>query len=286
MRHKLSYDLFRAMSSPGQPRYAVASRFVEAILNDQYVGVYLLMERIDRDLLKLARFSSNNTEHAVIYKAVDHSANFSQPGHAGFEQQEPDPLALSYWKPLQDLNQFISTAPAEEFFDPTSGIASRVDLQNAIDFHLLVLLTSNHDGITKNFILARDRTEGAKFFFVPWDYDGTFGRNWNAQKLPADSWLSNHLFDRLFSNPKIQESYRSRWLELRRGPFATARIQEMIEENARSIRLGMERNQRRWQSASGWYPDSLTFEEDIREMKEWVAARGAFLDERFKEKPR
>src|SRR2546430_379352 len=33
MRHKLSYDLFRALSTSNAPRFAVASRFVEVRLN-------------------------------------------------------------------------------------------------------------------------------------------------------------------------------------------------------------------------------------------------------------
>src|SRR5438445_9903843 len=47
MRHKLSYDLFRSLSAPKAPRFAVASRFVEVHLNGKYNGVYLLMERLD-----------------------------------------------------------------------------------------------------------------------------------------------------------------------------------------------------------------------------------------------
>jgi len=47
MRHKLSYDLFRSLSYPNAPRFAVASRFVEVHLNGRYNGVYLLMERLD-----------------------------------------------------------------------------------------------------------------------------------------------------------------------------------------------------------------------------------------------
>jgi len=50
MRHKLSYDLFRSFSAQGAVRYAADSRFVEVYLNQRYQGVYLLMERVDRQL--------------------------------------------------------------------------------------------------------------------------------------------------------------------------------------------------------------------------------------------
>src|SRR4029434_8948560 len=90
MRHKLSYDLFRSLSSDGGRRYASASRFVEVEVNGRYNGAYLLMERLDRALLDLGSFDPAAPSHACIYKAVDHAANFSQPGHGGYEQQQTD----------------------------------------------------------------------------------------------------------------------------------------------------------------------------------------------------
>src|SRR5262249_54114274 len=148
--------LFRSLSTANAPRFAAGSRFVELYLNGSYHGVYLLMERVDRQLLGLRAFNSNDVTHACIYKAVDHAANFRQPGHAGYEQRDPDPLIVAYWKPLEDFNRFASTAPRAELFDQQNGIPSRLDLDNAIDFHLLVLLTSNMDGSDKNFIFARN----------------------------------------------------------------------------------------------------------------------------------
>ena len=134
MRHKLSYDLFRSLNQPDARRFAVASRFVEVFFDGDYHGVYLLMERVDGPLLGLRRFGSNDVSHACIYKAVDHAANFSQPGHAGYEQREPDALVKEYWQPLDEFDRFASRARETEFFDPQSGIGSRLDLDNAIDF--------------------------------------------------------------------------------------------------------------------------------------------------------
>src|SRR5262249_35010856 len=147
MRHKLSYDLFRSLSTKGDKRFAVASQFVELSLNGKYHGVYLLMERVDRQLLELAAYQSNDVSHACIYKAVGHAANFAHAGHAGFEQREPDPLGATYWQPLDDFNRFVSAASEAQLFHPLTGLESRLDLDNAIDFHLLVLVTSNIDGI-------------------------------------------------------------------------------------------------------------------------------------------
>ena len=219
MRHKLSYDLFLSLSSPNAERFAAASRFVEVNLNSGYNGAYLLMERVDRALLKLRNFDPGAPSHACIYKAADHNANFSQPGHGGYEQVEPDPLAKPYWEPLDELNRFVSRSNDVEFRDPEKGIAARLDIDNAIDFQLLVLLTSNVDGITKNFVLSRDAATpdapAPRFFFVPWDYDATFGRSWDATRVGADAWLSNHLFDRLHGDPAFRQRFAARWKQLR-----------------------------------------------------------------------
>jgi spore coat protein CotH len=288
MRHKLSYDLFRALSTSGSRRVAAASRFVELYLNGKYRGAYLLMERVDRRLLGLRPYNSNEVSHAVIYKAIDHAANFGQPGHAGYEQREPDPIT-PFWRPLDEFNKFVSTVPDAQFFDAQNGISSQLDLDNAIDFHLLVLLTSNMDGITKNFIFARNAATSTnshpKFFFAPWDYDATFGRNWEASRVAPTAWLSNHLFERLLGNPAYRDRFAARWKELSQKQFSAKAVQQMIDDNAKTLGDAAQRNAQRWRAQAGSYPDRLTFEEDVKEMKEWIVTRIQWLDQQISKAP-
>ena len=283
MRHKLSYDLFRSLSVSNAPRFASASRFVEVNLNGRYHGVFLLMERVDRALLELRRYDSNAASQACIYKAVDHAANFSQPGHPGYEQREPEPEVREYWGPMDEFNQFVSSATDTDFFHPETGVASRLDVDNAMDFHLLVLLTSNMDGIDKNFIIARDAptpaTPKPRFFFAPWDYDATFGRNWEASRVEPTAWQSNHLLDRLLSHQDYRKKFAARWQQLRNHQFSITNIERLMDENARTLGSAVRRNEARWKTLTGPYPDRLTFEGDLKEMKEWTAARLESLDQ-------
>lgn len=282
MRHKLAYDLFRSLARPGRPRFAADGRFVELQLNGRYHGVYLLMEHVDRQRLGLRSYRSNDFSHACLYKAIDHGADFAQPGHRGYQQREPDPVARPYWQPLDELDRFVSAAPDREFFEAETGLASRLDVANAMDFHLLVLLTCNADGIDKNFYLARDGQEAGpqrgRFLFAPWDYDGTFGRNWDASPFPAEVWLSNHLFDRLLENPAYRERFVARWQELRAGEFSLATVCRLMDDNARTLGAAVRRNVARWPT-TGWpYPDRLGFEEDLAQMKQWTQRRLQWLD--------
>ena len=288
MRHKLSYDLFRSLSTDGGRRFAADSRFVEVNLNGRYQGVYLLMERVDRNLLGLRQFDSNAVSQACIYKAVDHAADFSQPGHWGYEQHEPNPLVRPYWAPLEELNRFVSGAKDRDFFDPEEGIGSRLDLACVMDFHLLVLLTSNLDGFDKNLMLARDASTAAvpkpRFFFVPWDYDATFGRNWEGSRVSPTKWLSNSLFDRLQGSQVYRQQFAARWKQLCAREFSVANIERLIDENARTLGDAVKRNASRWQTLERSYGNRLSFEEDLRQMKEWVAARTRWLDAEIAER--
>jgi hypothetical protein len=52
----------------------------------------------------------------------------------------------------------------------------------------------------------------------------------------------------------------------------------MMDENAATLGEAARRNALRWRTLSGPYPDRVTFEEDLAQMKEWVAARVKWLD--------
>jgi spore coat protein H len=282
MRHKLSYDLFQSLSSEGVKRHASSSGFVELRFNGQYHGTYLLMERVEGSLLGFTPKGQPSKVPAVLYKAIDHEANFGNPGHSGYEQREPSPEDQEYWGPLDDLNQFVATAKDADFANAQSGIGSRLDIDNAIDFHLLVLFTSNMDGFDKNFILARNAVTEAhpvpRFFFVPWDYDATFGRNWEGSPVEPTFWLSNHLFDRLLSHEMFRRKYLDRWQALRRRQFSVETVHRMIDDNARSVATTARRNESRWTPIRGAESGSLAFTEDVAQMKEWVVARTRWLD--------
>ncbi|MEI6247029.1 MAG: CotH kinase family protein [Verrucomicrobiota bacterium] len=282
MRHKLSYDLFRAMGSETAPRFAASSRFVEVELNGRYHGVYLLMQPVDDLLVGLSPADKSDVTPAVIYKAVDHAANFAQPGHDGFEQRQPNPAIKESWGPLDDLYRFVSQAPDKEFFDPTLGIASRMDIDNAIDFHLLVLMTSNLDGITKNYNLVRRAVTATnpnpKFYFVPWDYDATFGRNWDGSMVDAKSWLSNRLFDRLLGNALYKTKYAQRWKALRSSLFTAENLSRMMDENVAALGPAALRNEKRWKNLNYANPQELTSTYDVVQMKRWVPLRLKWLD--------
>lgn len=155
-------------------------------------------------------------------------------------------------------------------------------MANAADFHLLVLLTSNMDGNDKNFMFGRDaQTQAApnpRFFFAPWTTtppSAATGRPRESVRQPG----VNHLLDRLLANRAYREQFAARWRQLRARGFFTATLERLIDENVRTLGLsGCAAQRRPLDQPADRYPDSLTFDQDVRQMKEWVAARTRWLD--------
>src|SRR5262249_34948974 len=98
------------------------------------------------------------------------------------------------------------------------------------------------------------------------------------------AWLSNHLFDRLLANPAYRDRFVARWKQLRQREFSAKTIQSMIDANARTLGRAAQRNATRWPTTAGPYPDTLSLEEDLAQMKSWTEARVKWLDQEIQRK--
>jgi len=52
----------------------------------------------------------------------------------------------------------------------------------------------------------------------------------------------------------------------------------MMDDNVRTLGAATNRNGVRWRTLTGPYPDRLSFEENVAQMREWIAARLKWLD--------
>ncbi len=297
MRDKISYDLFNQMRDERHYDYAAETRFVEVFLNDAYRGIYLLSERVDEDLLELADYNADDELHSVVYKSYGSATswqrwNLGADGLAyskvfenqGYLQKEPNPVNASqgnYWEPLLLFREFAIKSGQDYF---SKYIGDELDLNNLIDFYLLFLITGNPDGRLNNQYVCRDNSKDSKFFFVPWDYNASFGRNAYTSKHDYTRWYYNCLTDRLLKIESFRNSFKERWNELRKDIFTVENIHEMIEANAGLLEDPQKRNFNRYPIVVGanWqgdqYVDDYDFEDELDYIMMWVDGRIRFLD--------
>ena len=68
LREKLSYDIFKQLSDNN---FAPDSSYIELYVDNSYKGLYLISERVDRNMFSLSNYKKSDDIHSVIYEAVN-----------------------------------------------------------------------------------------------------------------------------------------------------------------------------------------------------------------------
>ncbi len=279
-RHKLSYDLFREMSSANR---APKSAYLPLYLNDNYEGLYVAMQKVNGSWLN---FDKEAPGKACLFKDafifVEEVLDNVQEPDNYYQQKFPDLATVDYKSELDELRHFIFNASDQEF---DTRVGDLFDLRNVIDWQLLLMLTNNHDGLYKNFYIYRLPHE-SKFSFIPWDYDHSFGRDGDYTLNLIENelgWEKMPLFKRLMSSETLNypEKLKKQWLELRQSIFTEAHIFNLIDENTNMLKPFLTANTEKWPNESEWYLDANNYDQEIAILKKFVPMRLKQLDEFF-----
>jgi len=277
MRNYQMYTWDRSMGNWG-----VGCRFVEMFLDidggklsqSDYVGVYVLMEKIKRDenrinVEPLETFHDTEPEITGGYiLKKDWESNFETDIYNDrLAYVYPDSLDITDeqedWL-LNYLNDFEAALAASNFDDPVNGYAQYIDPASFIDHHILVELAKNVDGFVLSTFLFKDRS--GKLNMGPiWDYNGSLGgadyfcnydpTGWlhefdentcvdasgcdstgeGGATFPADNPNAYRWYQRLFEDPEFALKYADRWFQLREDFFANANVMADIDYNVASL---------------------------------------------------
>lgn len=254
MRNRVAMDLWMDVGRKPQwtnmqdqlkSQIGINGEYVEVFVNDDYQGLYILSEQIDRKQLKVKSHSRGHPK-GIVYKAdnwgdtgtglatifeADLSAPIMNDLHwVGWNQKYPKETDLAHWEPLYKLYDLVKNRDNEEFI---SDIPNLVLLDNLIDYTLFLNLVGGEDNRGKNtyfyaYDISSSDLDDNKLIYTFWDMDGTWGRNWHSGMSPNDHWLSNNLLDRVAdSNPNLYRTrLKQRWQELRSNQFDVALIME------------------------------------------------------------
>ncbi len=107
-------------------------------------------------------------------------------------------------------------------------ISKYVDLKNAVDYFLFVNYVSGSDNMGNNVYICK-RKNTSKYFFVPWDLDGTFGKNFLGENISNSNKIYwNKLFTRLLNNDEFKEELKVRWESLKSNTLSQENIKLMF----------------------------------------------------------
>lgn len=296
LRNKISYELFRAFDSTN---VSAQNNFVEIYINQQYHGLYLLTQRVDKQLLNLNKNDSTsvlfkdiyfgynpdefeNKRLALInyYNKDKRYKNYSKKAKdklcrtAFFNQRFPKMERKDKTQIIYDLANFIWKSPDSIF---NSKVDSFFDLNNVIDWHLLLLLTNNSDGILKNYYLYKQNSQ-EKYKIAPWDYDHGFGRdgdgflNPNHFLNPNRSSFFKRLLETNACDYKNRLKNRYKYLKTKEI-LSVENLHNQIDKEVKTLKFYAEKNHQKWGMKPQKYFKNCDFDSEIKFLKNWIQLR-------------
>lgn len=328
--HQLSRDV---------GRYSPRTRTVEVYLNTaggavtvpsagggNYNGVYIVEEkikvgkdRVDIDKLELENTTEPSVTGGYLLK-IDRSGSGDatlNAGSASMVYVSPDGAELNAGlRNAQNtyianyFNTFYSVLSSATWTNPTTGYAAYIDVDAAIDHHLLNVLSFNIDALRLSAYLYKPRN--GKITMGPlWDYDRTLGstdgrdfnpRRWRSgspdygtDMFNSDPIFNNPWYSKMFTDIDFWQKYIDRYQQLRRAQFSTNHLHALVDTLANQVRESQAREYVRWggwnaprngtacDGAGAGYCNTFngTYQGEIDFMKKWLADRVDFMDTNF-----
>ncbi len=312
MRNVLAYQLANEMG-----RYASRTCFCEVVLNGDYKGVYVLMEKIKRDknrvnITKLGTsdISGDAVTGGYIIK-IDklEGANiqgwYSQfPPYPGARQR----IYYQYDYPKQEdivpqqqayiqnyIYTFESLMAGPDYADPQHGYTQDLDAASCVDVFILNEISRNVDGYRLSAFMHKDRdSKNGKLTMGPiWDYDLAFGNAdyYNGAKLfgwqvdfrvESDDYQIPFWWRKLMQDSSFARRINSRWRELRKSILDVQRIHACIDSMAQHLDEAQKRNFERWPILGTYvWPNAFigqTYSEELNYLKQWVNLRILWME--------
>jgi hypothetical protein len=279
IRNVLTYDLGRQLG-----QYAPRTKLCEVILNDTYIGVYVLMERIkinpgrvNVDPLTYTDTLNNEltggyiikvdktTSGGVIAWTSPYTAQAPSTGPLYYQMHDPEldalhPDQFNYIKTY--VNNWETALKSVNFANPQTGFRAFSDELSFIDFFIINELSKNVDGYRISTFLHKKRvSEGGKIHAGPlWDFNLGWGNANYCQGGQTSGWEINFnsvcqgnganmnpfWLNRMLQDSVFANNLKCRWIDLRTSILSDERLINYIDSLGTILEEPAQRNYDRW----------------------------------------
>lgn len=262
VRNALTYALSRQMG-----HYAARTQFCELIINGQYQGIYVLMEKLKRDnrRINIANLDSNEiTGDDVTGGYIIKIDKFTGSGGDGwysnyfaaahpnnqipffqFEYPDQDDIVIQQKAYIQSyVDSFEYALNSISLSDTINGYRHFIDVNSFIDFFILNELSRNVDGYRLSTFLFKNKdSKGGKLKAGPvWDFNIAYqNANYCSGNLTT-GWAYNFgsvcgtageqipfWWAKFMQDQTFKNDLKCRWQELRATILSTTFINSYID---------------------------------------------------------
>lgn len=299
IRNILAYRLSRELG-----HYAPRTKLCELVLNGDYRGVYVLIEKIKRDKNRVdissltpEEIQGDDLSGGYIIKIDKNEGNsgpmwYSEAGGIYFQYEYPDydeivPEQKNYIKNY--IDGFEESLVSPHFSDPVLGYRTHMDDSSFIDFFIVNEVSKNVDGYMLSTFFHKDKeSEGGKLTMGPvWDFNLAFGNADYREGFRTDGFQVNinsapWWWGRLMQDTTFMDDIKKRWYSIRNDQFRTDAIYAIVDSLSLLLDESQERNFKRWDILGSdiWpnYYVGETYEDEITFLKNWTSQRLLWLD--------
>lgn len=312
MRNIISYDISNKMG-----HYASRTKLCELVLNGQYQGIYVLMEKIkaDNNRVDIAKLqptdiSGDELTGGYIVKIDKTTGNGGEGWTSDYQTSSATNINFLYHYPSSAnimpeqqvyiqtyIDSFEDALAGPDFIDPILGYKNYASINSFIDYFILNEISKNVDGYRISTYLHKNKdSNGGKLKMGPvWDYnlgwwnadycDGNLTTGWAYQfndicggGLDVPFWWT-----RFMQDPSYTTQLRCRWEELRETTLSISSLNLFIDSVANYLDESQERYFTKYPILGQYVwpnpsPIATDYAGEITALKTWITDRIAWMD--------
>ena len=304
LRNRIATELWNDFAR--KPYYAadgdevfsgVRGRVVEVFLNDEYIGIYSLIETMDNKTLGLSKsrkgiihgqlWKTNGYGLSMMYNTPSVFDNTSSTWDV-FETKYPDikDVYPTDYSPLWKAINFVVNSSDEEFKD---SVAYYFDLPVVEDYYIYTQSLCAVDNIGKNMYWAiYDSKESPKITFAVWDLDLTVGSSY-LKVYDQKYTLPNHIIRGYFNLIKrliatnagdFNLQVRERYWSARKDILSTDSLIARYKSYYQLLKKcgAAEREAQRWSGDMDILQQKLDYDKEMEYITNWITRHMKVLD--------
>lgn len=311
VRNVLPHDLFVKMGY-----YSSRTRFVEVFIDQEYHGMYIMLEKIKRDKNRVDVRKLKETDIASKAVTGGYILKVDKGNDGGWHSTRESviPNTFCYYQyvyPKQEDIQMAQTEYIKSFVDSLEEALYSPDFKNSagkhyseyldvasfVDNFIINELSRNIDGYRLSTYFHKEHiNDGNKLKAGPlWDFDlsfrnsdfcnGAYTEGWSFAEQCDFSYFPPPMFlFKMMNDSTFWKEVRCRWEELRTGALNADSMYNSIDNWVLQVNGAVDRNFEKWPILGKYVwpnpgPIAQDYPEEIDQLKNWISGRLLWMDE-------
>lgn len=291
-------------------KFNPAAKFVDMVLNDEYVGTYQISDQVDvrphRVNIEEQPYpitDSTNITGGYLLEVDGFkdgncftSSTYSAPVRIHYpEDDEIDRTQTNYIR--NHVNAFEKALASADFTDSVKGYKAYVDTTSLIDWYICTEVSANIDGFFSTYFYKEK--DDPRFFWGPlWDYDIAYN---NDQRVYSERGLSSSVYSlmidiaytgskawvtKMWKDPWFQNKVYERYHQLLEMGLVDY-MQNKVDSLNTLLQQSQELNYMKWGINRKMYHEMVlysSYEQYVEDLKTFITEHCDFLLQAFADK--